>query len=257
MYKKKTICLNCDLQGHSFKRCKLPIRSYGIIAINKDNHFLLIQRKDTIGYTDFLRGKYIKDGKIDMYKLNCLICEMSEDEKKRITENSFEHLWDCLWLGQKTGLFTNEKQKAKKLFEEGIGKNQIKISQKSRYSDSEWGFPKGRKNLHELAIQCAIREFKEETGLKDEDFTILSTKTQYIEDFIGSDGVSYSHIYYIAKIHDNVKLDNTVRSETFKQEVKDIGFFDYKTAYNLFRDYDTQKKRILSDVYTKTISPPP
>ena len=249
MYKKKTICLNCDLQGHSFKRCKLPIRSYGIIAVNKDNHFLLIQRKDTIGYTDFLRGKYTtKDGKVDMHKLNCLIYEMTEEEKKRLLEHDFEYLWDFLWLGQKSGLFNNEKQRAKQIFEEGTGKREVKLSQKSRYSDTEWGFPKGRKNLHELAIQCATREFKEETGLKDKDFTIVSTKTQYIEDFTGSDGVSYSHIYYIARIHDNVELDKVVRTEVFKQEVKDMGFFDYKSAYNLFRDYDTQKKRILTEV---------
>ena len=41
---------------------KTPIVSYGIIPftiINKTIHFLMIRRKDSVGYIDLIRGKYL------------------------------------------------------------------------------------------------------------------------------------------------------------------------------------------------------
>ena len=37
------------------------------------------------------------------------------------------------------------------------------------YESPEWGFPKGRRNMHESDLDCAKREFEEETGI-DESF---------------------------------------------------------------------------------------
>ena len=57
----KNVCNNCGKQGHSFHQCNLPITSYGIIAFNlnpQGNKFLMIRRKDSFGYIDFIRGKY-------------------------------------------------------------------------------------------------------------------------------------------------------------------------------------------------------
>ena len=34
------------------------------------------------------------------------------------------------------------------------------------YNDTEWGIPKGRRNVNELDIEVANREFQEETGLE-------------------------------------------------------------------------------------------
>ena len=61
MSKPINVCNNCGKQGHSFHHCKLPITSYGIILftyIDKKLNFLMIRRKDTFGYIDFIRGKY-------------------------------------------------------------------------------------------------------------------------------------------------------------------------------------------------------
>ena len=54
-------CNNCGKTGHIFQNCKKPIISSGIIAFRKiDNQiqYLMICRKDTLGYVDFMRGKY-------------------------------------------------------------------------------------------------------------------------------------------------------------------------------------------------------
>ena len=79
-----THCSNCNKLGHYFRECKEPVTSYGIIAFRvrqpetavepavlnnignaatlngldgKHIEFLLIQRKDTLGYVEFMRGK--------------------------------------------------------------------------------------------------------------------------------------------------------------------------------------------------------
>ena len=56
-----SVCNNCGKPGHMFHQCKLPITSYGIIAFRPSDvglQFLMIRRKDSFGYIDFMRGKY-------------------------------------------------------------------------------------------------------------------------------------------------------------------------------------------------------
>ena len=61
MNKSMNFCNNCGKQGHIFPHCKSPITSLGIIAvrnINNTNEYLMIRRKDSLGYVDFMRGRY-------------------------------------------------------------------------------------------------------------------------------------------------------------------------------------------------------
>jgi len=55
-------CNNCGKLGHYYHHCKMPITSIGIIVfrVNPEGkkEFLMIRRKDTLGYIDFMRGKY-------------------------------------------------------------------------------------------------------------------------------------------------------------------------------------------------------
>ena len=46
-------CSNCGKNGHLFQQCKYPITSIGIIGfrkVNEEFEYLMIRRKDTIGY---------------------------------------------------------------------------------------------------------------------------------------------------------------------------------------------------------------
>jgi hypothetical protein len=54
-------CNNCGKKGHIYNQCKMPITSIGIIVFRKHNErieYLMIRRRDTLGYIDFMRGKY-------------------------------------------------------------------------------------------------------------------------------------------------------------------------------------------------------
>jgi 8-oxo-dGTP pyrophosphatase MutT (NUDIX family) len=93
-------CNNCGKNGHSFYQCKSAIISYGIIAFrenpvkNNTREYLLIRRKDTLGFVDFMRGKYSIYNK--EYILN-MIKQMTNSEKHRLLNDSFSKLWEELW----------------------------------------------------------------------------------------------------------------------------------------------------------------
>ena len=60
-------CNNCGKKGHMYKDCRLPVTSCGNIIYRDDTEepkVLMIQRKDSLSYIEFLRGKYdINDSK--------------------------------------------------------------------------------------------------------------------------------------------------------------------------------------------------
>lgn len=94
------ICNNCGKHGHTFKQCKHPITSFGVIIFrinpNKYNkrEYLMIRRKDTLGYIDFMRGKYSVSN--HNYILN-MLKQMTEHEKNKLAKYTFEELWTDLW----------------------------------------------------------------------------------------------------------------------------------------------------------------
>ena len=84
---KNNVCNNCGKQGHLFHQCKLPITSYGIILFKSTDQgikYLMIRRKDSFGYIDFLRGKYRNDN-ID--QINFLFQQMNHTEIENIASS--------------------------------------------------------------------------------------------------------------------------------------------------------------------------
>ena len=108
-------CNNCGKQGHLYNQCKKPIISSGIIAFrNNENmdgyEYLMICRKDSLGYIDFLRGKYPL---YDKDYILTLINEMTTSEKENLLKCEFSDLWRNLW-GDFVGLqYRGEERSAK------------------------------------------------------------------------------------------------------------------------------------------------
>ena len=113
----KNTCNNCGKIGHLFHQCKLPITSYGIIAFkssSKGIKYLMIRRKDTFGYIDFIRGKY---SPYNIEQVKKTIDEMSNEEKKQVLENSFDELWKNMWGTAIRSQYRNEESISSKKFE--------------------------------------------------------------------------------------------------------------------------------------------
>ena len=156
-------CNNCGNYGHYYRNCKYPILSYGIILYDNSNKndikIVLIERKNSISYIEFLRGKYNINS--DSY-IQLLFNRMSINEKKILLENDFDTLWKNLWID-----FDNINSKIKKeYFQSKSNFNILKKKFKKyinscdyNYTENEWEIPKGRRSNKEQNKECAIREF--------------------------------------------------------------------------------------------------
>ncbi|MFY7731758.1 MAG: NUDIX domain-containing protein [Flavobacterium sp.] len=250
-----SVCNNCGKPGHMFHQCKLPITSYGIIAFRPSDvglQFLMIRRKDSFGYIDFMRGKYTTN---NVDQIAIMIDEMSLDEKHRILTQSFDQLWIMMW-GESNLQYKSEEYASKKKFEtirEGILINDQRISladivnaSLTEWRETEWEFPKGRRNPKEKDLDCALREFEEETGIPQSELSIVENILPFEEMFIGSNHKSYKHKYFLAmidKIYDDKTLDNYQKTEVSKLEWKTID-----QCLESIRPYHLEKKEIIQNI---------
>src|SRR3989338_10569443 len=174
-------CINCSQIGHTQKKCE-PIVSLGVIAVRKDVggdfEFLLIQRRHTIGYLEFIKGRYPEHDK-DFLKR--LLGDLPEYEREKIVTLDFSDLWNEIWANHNCRYYKRDFDPAyvrfKTLREDGLiidGKrvflHELLAETKPLRRESEWGFPKGhRKWFDEADLDCAIREFNEETNYRTHD----------------------------------------------------------------------------------------
>lgn len=250
MNNKHHACNNCNKMGHFFHQCRVPITSYGIIAyrINQsgsDNEFLMIRRKDSFGYIDFMRGKYQMHN-ID--KIKQLVNEMSVDEKDKMTTTPFHVLWQQLWGDKNARADEMSSMRKFESFikgEDGVSLLELIQNTTTNWQETEWEFPKGRRNTYEKDLECALREFEEETGYSREDIEIIENVSPYEEIFIGSNNKSYKHKYFLAKMQ-NPKYDvipNHQQSEVSKTEWKTL-----ENCLKSIRTYSLEKKKIIESV---------
>ncbi len=279
---KNVYCVNCGERGHVLKECDGPITSFGIIAFKscKDENdckndvnstlkdilnkvdinqnqdypkikFLMIQRKDTMGYIDFIRGKYdIRPGfeKDRDEKIKVCLDEMTQKEKDNLLTKDFDSIWRDLWVNHDSKCFKNEYELAKKKFN-SLDINELVKKSTTTYMFQEFGFPKGRRNMKETNIACAEREFFEETGYDKDCYDFIKNYPIIKEEFIGTNNVEYRHIYYLVKIKDKVpppKIDIYNKVQT--GEVQNIGWFTLEECLELIRPYDMAKKAMIRDV---------
>ncbi len=250
-YTKPNFCNNCGKYGHSYHQCKLPIISTGIILVSKKNdqlYYLMIRRKDTLGYVDFLRGRYTQS---NQYHLKKIIYEMTTTEQQNLLTYPFQTLWKQLWSidSISDSQYKQEQKQSDYKFNE-LKKNDtlaklIKINT-SNWKEPEWGFPKGRRNYLEKDIDCALREFEEETGISKDQIILLQNVMPYEEIFIGSNFKSYKHKYFVAFHKDN-SID--IPDNFQKTEVSKIAWLTHQECLHKIRPYNLEKKDILNKIH--------
>ena len=251
----KTIyCTNCGKIGHNYKNCKNPIISYGIMLFKYElNEFklLLVQRKDSIAYIEFIRGKY---SITNTGKLFNILENITKTELTNILNYEFDYLWNTLWSSNidSTSLKKFEKEYSSSLKKFNFIKsksNEINIYDilsvlHINYNETEWGIPKGRRNLNELDIEVANREFQEETNLTEDDYILIPSLSPIRERFFGTNKLKYDHIYYIAIAKKNI--EPRINRDNINQiiEIKNVKWLNKENAIKCIRKYETEKKII-------------
>lgn len=270
----KLVCLNCGKIGHLFRYCTESVSSYGIIAIKLINKIsinqlcndslyvlpssinynssnlqvLLIRRKDSLTFIEFIRGKY---DLMNMQYVKELFLGMTQSEHELIKRDTFEDLWKYIWgdeiISDKHSLdFDKSKKLFNTLFSTVEQKDKILSEWKTEWTEPEWGFPKGRRNVFETDIDCAIREFYEETNIPYNDITFIQNIKPISEVFTGSNGIHYKHIYYMALCNSSL-ICNGISNDNIhmKREIGDIGWFTIDEAMKKIRRTSTEKRELL------------
>tara|TARA_B100000579_G_scaffold69999_1_gene53013 strand:- start:632 stop:1459 length:828 start_codon:yes stop_codon:yes gene_type:complete len=258
-------CNNCGNYGHVYKHCRHPILSYGIILYHKEEgtniyRIVLVERKDSLSYIEFIRGKYKNPLNYDYIQL--LISRMTKEEKKKLLLNEFDTLWKELWIHTDSinQRIQKEYQKSKIIFDQlkkgDIKKNKITYSLKSiieesndEYTMNEWEIPKGRRKGHENNKDCAIREFGEETNIEFSSYQLINNIIPLVEEYKGINNVRYKHIYYIGEIEELVQLEVNMENKDQYTEIKNIQWLTEEECYLKIRDYDSNKRKVIQDVF--------
>ena len=248
--KKRDIqCINCGTYGHTSKYCNFPTTSYGVICYktinnkHRDIKYLMIQRKDTLCYVEFIRGKYEIENKDYILKL---FENMTNVEQELIRTKSFEQLWTTLWIDNKK---KNSDYKATKekfnMIKKGYNVKLIEPMSPQLFFDinyilkncgscrieQEWEFPKGRRRIGEDDFTCAKREFTEESGLSIDKVNFSDPYKSYEEIYLSMNKIRYRNVLYIGRHIERYDSDtNVLFDENNLNQIKEVRDVQWMTS---------------------------
>jgi 8-oxo-dGTP pyrophosphatase MutT (NUDIX family) len=205
---------------------------------------------------------------------------MTMKEKELIRTETFHSLWGIMCSNQNKAekkrhfIYKRSKQKYTNL-KNGVmvrlpsGKviqvtiDSILDRNTTSYHSPEWGFPKGRKNKLETNMECALREFTEETSIDHNNIEVLFDNP-IVEEYKGSNGAIFCNKYFLAhlKFPCNDTLLITQTSDYIEKhgsviqniEIGCVQWLDYYQAIDNIREYHQKTKDLLYDVHHYLLS---
>ena len=231
-------------------------KSYGIACcrFNKKNKLevLLIKKRYTYNFAAFVLGQYHKK---DEKFLKFLFNGMTVQEKLDILSLDFDILWYKIWMeipsnkkmkepegwdiynirlfneyirGTQTDrlkFYKKKKSRFENLFVINKGKYLYRLIKGTSNGTVLWDIPKGRKHKNETPMDCAIREFQEETGVPYNYYTIMFDIRPIVNSYVNA-SATYVNNYYIAYESKNIKPQVNFSNTAQITEVQDIRWID-------------------------------
>lgn len=273
---KRPLCANCGTPNHMYRQCNHPVTSFGVVAVRlvPDDtgamvpEYLMVQRKDSLSYGTFLRGKY----SINMrnYLLQ-LFGGMTSAERAGLVQHDFDTLWKQLWQVDACNSHMREYEDARSKFDTLQRGYYVRSSEDDdlvyvdlrtlldatkppEADETEWGFPKGRRNINEDDATCALREFSEETAVPVRALRLVPPFKPFEEVFTGSNGVRYRHVYYLAVVTEPVLCNPALRniepgSRLQRREVSNVAWFTFDEALAKIRPHNVERRELFKRMH--------
>lgn len=239
------------------RKGKKPTESFGIIAMRPSPSgwkYLLVCRRDSVGMCDILFGNET----ITKRYLRRVCSQITQREVECILHHPIERI-----LKHVFGLarqYTTCKEKRRLQWRKQMIRRRINIirqnrdlrdivdSVQSQWKDPGWGFPKGRLLYpSEDEMECALREFEEETGIGRSELRInKDPSVRFVEEYVGSNNVTYRHNYFITIVSPKATPCCDPDSTGQRFEISEVGWFPFDGAMRTIRHTDTTKLACLS-----------
>lgn len=183
--------------GLSMQRVKY---SSGIACCHKGDdgivRLLMVKRRYTYAFNAFICGAYNPRSDNDII---ALLDEMTVDEKLDVLSLNFQQLWYRVRLvtRETSSFYVDAYNKYTSFFCADDGARIKSLVRRShKCAERAWEIPKGKKkHPSESDIDCAIREFYEETGIPRSAYRITPGTFHLV---INESGVKYDIMYFIA-----------------------------------------------------------
>lgn len=229
-------------------------KSYGIACIDRNGvtKILLIRKPVTYHFCKFVTGKYNRDNNAHLIKL---FNNMTYHEKMDILSMRFEYMWYRIYHNNPEPLmltdtpqenfnhYLKSKDRFMRTFCADKGKRLRMLIANTTNADPLWEIPKGRKFGTETNLEAAIREFAEETGVKQNKYRLLLNIKPYVETYIDF-GVIYQNVYYFAETLYHFEPQLRFTDSNITSEVSAIQWCSMTDIRNLVTAKETARRLI-------------
>lgn len=252
--------------------------SYGISLCRYNDineiEILLIKKRYTYYFFNFVFGYYKKN---DTKYLKHMFNNMTFSEKIDILSMQFDIMWYRIWLNNPEtnfnlcnlyknknkidkdekntlnefdiyNIYQKKKSKFLKLINSDTKKEKLcNLINESTNSELLWEIPKGGQENEENNIDCAVREFYEETSISPKYIQIYYHQKPIVETYTDN-FITYKNIYYLAKINNKYKnkVKLKINFNSFEQikEIESIRWISLNKIKFLKLDEQTHKKTV-------------
>lgn len=159
---------------------------------------MCVRKRSTYAYHSFVHAQY-KSTSDDC--ILALLNKMTPDEKVDLLSLNFSQIWFRVWIygTYRHVFYASCAHKFENNFCADKGARLQRLIQESTSGEIVWEIPKGRRDPNEDQLDCAIREFQEETDIGPSQYKFVTVGRNHLMSFTHYDeGVSYTNSYYIA-----------------------------------------------------------
>jgi 8-oxo-dGTP pyrophosphatase MutT (NUDIX family) len=194
-----------------------------------------------MSFAEFMRGKYDPD---NTDYVGRLIGNMTRNEQQLISDSPFDVIWKSIWGDEHlNGDYMPSQTKFNQLDRLALVANNP-----SAYDEPEWGFPKGRRIRGESDVDCAIREFNEETNIPRDAYIVLKN-IRLEETFEGLNGIVYRHIYFVALMKHSEMINLAQRFTPMqRREISGIAWKTFDECEHHVRPHHVQRLAMIQEL---------